>query len=1332
MSETGEPLIIKVPCYYCPDIQLRLFSPQDYARYHKQDPKYASMMGSSSWFTFNHQDSNLMDDVKLIYCGLDPESRLFYFYAEERRSKSQPSSKQAIRQPSCPCCSLSQNVHDARNINLTKAQKNLLLDHQRLGHLRMTKVQELYRCPDPSPSPSFIDDSSPSHCDPCLKAKEAGQLTCDPPKCATCEVAKARARPHHSKRTKPNPAVVEAVRAGDLSPGDCLSVDQYQSSVRGRLPQTRGRERRSSQWCGGTLFYDHASRKIFVRHQVTLSGADTVASKNEVERDALGCGVQIKKYHSDNGIFDKNEFTEALADDMQKLERSAVGAKFQNGVAERAIGITQNMARAMLLHVRIHWEDEFDAALWPFALDYAVWIYNNTPQSELANLCPEEIFSSSKGNCSILRRARVFGCPSFVLEPKLQDGKKIPKWNPRAYAGMFLGFSSEHSSTVGLIMSLKTGYISPQFHVVYDERFETVTSDMTVDLSETWLDLWENSRDFYLEEWDITVDGPWPALNLHHFGDPENEDGSDNQGENNIPPVVPRGTGYFDVEEAPPQQTDTQQQHLPQEENQQSVVTPRQRREEPEPRPQSEPPQRRNNDQQRLPPIPEDRQEVPFVSPRPNQQQQQLEPQTSPTLPYDGTPSNRQQSRPQVDELDSPRRQLFDNCSVQMHSETSEREPNDDIDVTEEDLQDSDEKDPSPTKRTRSGSSYKCSKCHKKPSIFRSVKSRLFSHVRTITDAKNVIYATLNWESVTDDPKYQYFHALFSKFVDRQTKELLDPDAAIHPFSLAAKLENEDYPSYRDIMRMDAEERNKWFDSMDEELTALFKSGACEFVNKDDVIKAKHEIVKTTWAFRKKRKPGTGEVTRYKSRLCVRGDLQRATGGYSPNETFAPVVEWMTVRLLFTIGLVEGWSTASIDFKNAFTQASLPEPIYLDMPPGFLTANPEYKDKLIRVKTSLYGERRAANLWYKKIAKTLVDDMNFEVSSMDPCLFIRKDCILVLYVDDAILMARNETALSSILQDLKNHGYDFSRDGDFNSYLGVQIDKLANGAMKMSQPHLARTLLDATGMNDSNPAETPITGPLFRHMESEPFDRTFHYRSAIGILQYLGNNTRPDCSFAINSCARFCIEPKEPHGAAVKRIARYIKGTLDEGLIIKPDLKNLSLDCHVDADYAGNWNLADPEDPSGVRSRTGFLLTFAGVPLLWKSVLQSCTALSTMESEYIALSTAMRSLVYMRALLLELCSKFDLAYIDKISTISTVFEDNRAAKILATTDPPRLTPRSKSLAVKYHWFRSHLGVKNNCGIIIEDVASSLNKADFLTKALSRDLYRTNRLSVCGW
>ena len=76
---------------------------------------------------------------------------------------------------------------------------------------------------------------------------------------------------------------------------------------------------------------------------------------------------------------------------------------------------------------------------------------------------------------------------------------------------MFLGFSNEHSSLVGLVLNIRTGYISPQFHVVYDEKFETVTTDMSIDLSETWIDLWKNSRDFYLDAWDTDIDGPLPT-----------------------------------------------------------------------------------------------------------------------------------------------------------------------------------------------------------------------------------------------------------------------------------------------------------------------------------------------------------------------------------------------------------------------------------------------------------------------------------------------------------------------------------------------------------------------------------------------------------------------------------------------------------------------------------------------------------------------------------------------------------------------------------------------------------------------------------------------------
>ena len=354
----------------------------------------------------------------------------------------------------------------------------------------------------------------------------------------------------------------------------------------------------------------------------------------------------------------------------------------------------------------------------------------------------------------------------------------------------------------------------------------------------------------------------------------------------------------------------------------------------------------------------------------------------------------------------------------------------------------------------------------------------------------------LNWETVDNESLYKQFDRLFSLYVDPVAKELLDPDAAIHPFAMASKLESEDYPTFREILRMDPDERERWFDSMDEEINALFNSGACELADRSEIMKKKLEIVKSTWAFRKKRKP-SGEVTRHKSRLCVRGDIQRFANSYGINETFAPTVEWVTMRLLFTLGIVEGWKTASIDFKNAFTQAKLPEPIYLEMPPGMTQANPQLRDKVIKVNTSLYGDRRAAALWYQKIAGTLTSTaMGFSTSEMDPCLFIREDCILVLYVDDAVLMARDDQALEKVLSQLREHKYDFSRDGDFKSYLGVKLDTLPDGSLKMSQPHLCRSFVDSVGLSDGAAVYTPSSGPLFKHAQSAPFDNSFHCCSA--------------------------------------------------------------------------------------------------------------------------------------------------------------------------------------------------------------------------------------------
>ena len=268
--------------------------------------------------------------------------------------------------------------------------------------------------------------------------------------------------------------------------------------------------------------------------------------------------------------------------------------------------------------------------------------------------------------------------------------------------------------------------------------------------------------------------------------------------------------------------------------------------------------------------------------------------------------------------------------------------------------------------------------------------------------------------------------------------------------------------------------------------------------------------------FRKKRHP-SGEVYRFKAQMCVRGDLQREN--YSSNETFAPVVEWATIRMLFSLSIIEGWATASIDFKNAFAQATLPKPIFLDLPPGYVQANPDARDKVMKIKKSLYGDCRAANLWYRMLRKSLIDDMGFTCSEMDPCLFVKNNCIVVLYVDDAIIFSKDDAEIERILQQFCDLKYDFSRDTTFSSYLGIQLQSLADGCIKLLQPHLKSSAIDVMGLSEANSCTTPIATPLFKHMDSPPFDQSFNYRSALGILQYIGNNTHLECAYAINACA---------------------------------------------------------------------------------------------------------------------------------------------------------------------------------------------------------------------
>jgi len=234
------------------------------------------------------------------------------------------------------------------------------------------------------------------------------------------------------------------------------------------------------------------------------------------------------------------------------------------------------------------------------------------------------------------------------------------------------------------------------------------------------------------------------------------------------------------------------------------------------------------------------------------------------------------------------------------------------------------------------------------------------------------------------------------------------------------------------------------------------------------------------------------------------------------------------------------------------------------------------------------------------------------------------------------------------------------------------------------------------------------------------------YQSVIGKLNFLEKSTRLDISFAICQCARFSIDPHVSHTEAVMRIGLYLLGTRDKGYIMSP--KEHLLDCWVDSDFAGNWAKdCDPINVDNVRSRSGYIIDYAGVPIIWQSKLQGEIALSTTEAEYYALSTSLRDCIPLIALMKEFVEQgfCDACTAPKVHC--RVFEDNSGALEMATT--PKYRPRTKHIATKHHHFCKHV---ESGDIVVVPISTIDQRADSLTKATKTELYESHRLSNQGW
>jgi hypothetical protein len=261
-----------------------------------------------------------------------------------------------------------------------------------------------------------------------------------------------------------------ALKDGHLVSGARVSVDHFDSRLLGRTNDSFGKAS-SEKFKGGCILVDHAASYVHVEHQVGFSAVEKICDKQGFEELCMDNGVVVQDYLTDSGAFKVNNCVAHINETHQKLRFCGTNEHHQNGVAERAIQTISNMARAMILHASLHWKDRCDSSLWPMAATYATRIYNNIPRN---GVCPADIFTGS--TIHRLLDYHVWGCPVYVLDPKMQAGKKLPKWEPRSKRGIFMGISIQHSSEVPMVLNLTTGSITAQFHAVLDDLFSTVSS----------------------------------------------------------------------------------------------------------------------------------------------------------------------------------------------------------------------------------------------------------------------------------------------------------------------------------------------------------------------------------------------------------------------------------------------------------------------------------------------------------------------------------------------------------------------------------------------------------------------------------------------------------------------------------------------------------------------------------------------------------------------------------------------------------------------------------------------------------------------------------------
>lgn len=481
---------------------------------------------------------------------------------------------------------------------------------------------------------------------------------------------------------------------------------------------------------------------------------------------------------------------------------------------------------------------------------------------------------------------------------------------------------------------------------------------------------------------------------------------------------------------------------------------------------------------------------------------------------------------------------------------------------------------------------------------------------------------------------------------------------------------------------------DKWQEAMQDEYDSFNKTNCWTLTE----LNKGQRPVKSKWVFKIKRDLN-GKILRYKARLVAKGFTQKY--GIDYQETFAPVVRYSTIRMLFAIAVEYGLHIDQLDVKTAFLNGDLQEEVLMEQPEGFVIKGKE--NQIYRLNKSIYGLKQAARCWYDKINEVLLKKLHFRKSSVEPCIYFRhnegKLTIIAVYVDDILIFSSSDMIKKNIKDQLMKE-FEMKDLGTVHEFLGMRICKEKGNVITLDQTNYIINVLKRFQMEDCKSISTPMEVGLKLSKADKKY-KDFEYRNLIGCLMYIAVCTRPDIAHSVSFLSQFNDCYSEVHWKAAKRILRYLKGTINHRLVYEKS--GLNVRGYVDADWASC--------EIDRKSYTGYVFKIGNCVISWESRKQKTVALSSTEAEYMALSDACKESLFIRTFFKE-CLNLDC--------VTTLYNDNQSAQKLSGNC--MFHARTKHIDIRHHFIRDI--VKSNM-IKIEYLSTENMIADLLTKPLPK-------------